>query len=158
MVTAFFRMSNIDPPHAIDAQFWKGFFRHAYETYSGRACSISPLQPENNKELPIDTKGIKSWTDDKLSEKKLLKARIQSFFTESDRASKNTIEHETIGKLLLQHKRDVIDQKKAAEDGIRNVQCLVALRQRYMNSYLSDEKKAEDTFDRDWIAQQAASL
>lgn len=93
-------MSNIDPPHAIDARFWKGFFRHAYETYSGRASSISPLQPENYEELPIDIESIKSWTDDKLSKKKkLLKARVQSFFTESDQAKKNIIKYETIGKL-----------------------------------------------------------
>lgn len=105
MVMAFFRMSNIDPPHAIDAQFWKGFFRHAYETYSGRASSISPLQPENYNELSIDIEGIKSWTDDTLSEKKkLLKARAQSFFTESDQTKKNIIEYETIGKLLQQYK------------------------------------------------------
>lgn len=159
LVTAFFRMSNIDPPHAIDARFWKGFFRHAYETYSGRASSISPLQPENYEELPIDIESIKSWTDDKLSKKKkLLKARVQSFFTESDQAKKNIIKYETIGKLQQQYKRGVVDQKKAAEDGIRNVQRLIALHQRYVNSYLSDKKKAEDAVDRDWIAQQAASL
>lgn len=159
LVTAFFRMSNIDPPHAIDARFWKGFFRHAYETYSGRASSISPLQPENYEELPIDIESIKSWTDDKLSKKKkLLKARVQSFFTESDQAKKNIIKYETIGKLQQQYKRGVVDQKKAAEDGIRNVQRLIALHQRYVNSHLSDKKKAEDAVDRDWIAQQAASL